>query len=132
MFDTNDNENNFSVGTRKVVAAIKSSVDFRANIINEHANNMDKLRNECEKEGFFVTHQAGFPITLPLISILTTSREGDTVLDMYSGTGSTGEAALKLGRKYIGYEIKNEFALSSLVRLKEYHDLNISEMLKAA
>jgi adenine-specific DNA-methyltransferase len=66
-----------------------------------------------------------------MISILMTSREGDIVLDPYSGTASTGEAALIAGRRYIGYEINNEYALSSLVRLERYHDLNISEILKA-
>ncbi len=30
---------------------------------------------------------------------------GDTVLDPFSGTGTTGEAAVGLGRNYIGVEI---------------------------
>jgi len=32
------------------------------------------------------------------------TNEGDTILDFTMGSGTTGEAALKLGRKFIGIE----------------------------
>ena len=49
-----------------------------------------------------------------------TSKEGDTVLDCFSGTATTGEAALMLGRKYIGYDNNPEYVKASEVRLKPY------------
>jgi DNA modification methylase len=33
-----------------------------------------------------------------------TSKIGDTVLDIFSGTGTTAEVALQLGRNAIGYD----------------------------
>jgi adenine-specific DNA-methyltransferase len=44
---------------------------------------------------------------LPLIESF--SRPGDTVLDPFSGSGSTLFAAKKLGRNYIGVEMDAKF-----------------------
>lgn len=38
------------------------------------------------------------------------SNEGDTVLDPFNGIGSTGHQAIKQNRKYIGIELKPEYA----------------------
>jgi ParB-like chromosome segregation protein Spo0J len=45
------------------------------------------------------------------------TKPGDTVLDPLLGTGTTGEAAIKLGRKFIGIEINKERYQVSLKRL---------------
>jgi DNA modification methylase len=72
-------------------------------------------------------------LSIPAMAILTTSQVGDTVLDIYSGTATTGEASLELGRNYVGYEVKPEFILSSAVRLERFlEDTSIPEMLRAA
>jgi DNA modification methylase len=78
------------------------------------------LRKACKEQGFNLTHSAGYPISIPLIAILTSSKVGDTILDIYSGTATTGEAALATKRKYVGYEIKPEFVMASKVRLDNY------------
>jgi site-specific DNA-methyltransferase (adenine-specific) len=52
-------------------------------------------------------HPALMPNYLPVIPILSTSKRGDVILDPFSGSATTGRAALLLGRKYIGYELNN-------------------------
>jgi len=52
-----------------------------------------------------VDHPALMPNYLPIIPILSTSKRGDTILDPFSGSATTGRASLLLGRKYIGYEL---------------------------
>jgi DNA modification methylase len=38
------------------------------------------------------------------------SNPGDLVLDPFNGIGSTGYQAVKMGRRYIGIELKPEYA----------------------
>ena len=47
------------------------------------------------------------------------SNVGDVVLDPFMGSGSTGEAALNLGRKFIGYEIDPDYFEVTKNRLKK-------------
>lgn len=51
----------------------------------------------------------GFPIKLPETCILLSTNEGDVVLDMFAGTGTTGVAAKKLNREYILIEKQKEY-----------------------
>jgi DNA modification methylase len=46
-------------------------------------------------------HVAMWPRTLVRQMLLPTTREGDTVLDPFAGSGTTGEVAFELGRKAI-------------------------------
>ena len=54
-------------------------------------------------------HPATFPIDIPRDHIITWTNEGDTVLDPFLGSGTTGVAAKKLNRKFIGIEISSEY-----------------------
>ena len=54
-------------------------------------------------------HSAVFPEQLVRNHITSWSNEGDIVLDCFMGSGTTAVAALQLGRKYIGFEISQEY-----------------------
>jgi len=62
-------------------------------------------------------HFAVYPPDLIEPCILAGSKEGDTVLDPFSGSGTTGEVALKHNRNYIGLELNPEYAEISRKRL---------------
>jgi DNA modification methylase len=64
-------------------------------------------------------HFATYPPELIEPCILAGSGEGDIVLDPFSGSGTTGEMALKHGRNYIGLELNPEYATLSEKRLTE-------------
>ena len=49
--------------------------------------------------------------------ITASSRPGAVVFDAFAGTGSTGIAALKLGRKFIGCEMSKEHHADALLRI---------------
>lgn len=55
-------------------------------------------------------HFATFPDELPERCIKAGSRVGDTVLDPFTGSGTTGEVALRLGRSFIGVELNPTYA----------------------
>lgn len=54
-------------------------------------------------------HFATFPPNLIEPCILAGSAVGDTVLDPFNGSGTTGAVALKHGRKYIGCELNADY-----------------------
>jgi site-specific DNA-methyltransferase (adenine-specific) len=50
--------------------------------------------------------------------ILTYSNKGETIFDGYSGSGTTAEACIIEGRKFIGSELSKEYFDKSVLRLK--------------
>jgi DNA modification methylase len=54
-------------------------------------------------------HFATFPPALIEPCIALSSREGDTVLDPFLGSGTTAEVALKLGRRFVGVELNPKY-----------------------
>ena len=64
-------------------------------------------------------HPTQKPLKLITRLILASSNEGDTVLDPFSGCGSTQLSCISTGRKYIAMEINNEYHQTALERIKE-------------
>ena len=63
-------------------------------------------------------HFAAYPIDLPLRCIAAGCKPGGTVLDPFTGTGTTGQAALQLGRRFTGIELNPAFAALAAERLR--------------
>ena len=63
-------------------------------------------------------HPAPFPVELPYRLIQLYSFKNDVILDPFMGSGTTGIAAIKSERKYIGYEINDEYVKVAQKRLK--------------
>jgi DNA modification methylase len=87
----------------------------------------DKGRNpgdvwEITTRPYPAAHFAVFPIDLPIRCIKAGCRPGGTVLDPFSGSGTTGAAARQLDRRYLGIDLnpayhdlaKQRFAQTSL------------------
>ena len=60
-------------------------------------------------------HSAPFPIELPMRCVKAGCKPGGTVLDPFAGSGTTCEAARKLGRRAVGIDL-NPASLNSAVR----------------
>lgn len=56
-----------------------------------------------------VKHPAPFPEKLAKDHIISWSNPGDIILDPFMGSGTTARASIKTGRKYIGFEISQEY-----------------------
>lgn len=61
-------------------------------------------------EPYSEAHFATFPTELPRRCILASSRPGDTVLDPFGGSGTTGMVALELGRNAVLCELNPQYA----------------------
>lgn len=62
-------------------------------------------------------HFAVYPPALILPCVLAGSAIGDTVLDPFSGSGTTGEVALLNDRNYVGIELNPDYAALSEKRI---------------
>lgn len=68
-------------------------------------------------------HFATYPIELPETCLRAGCQEGGTVLDPFSGAGTTGLAALKNGRRYIGIELNAEYLEITRRRFERHYPL---------
>jgi DNA modification methylase len=69
------------------------------------------------------SHFAVMPEALVEPCVLASSRKGDTVFDPFSGSGTVGVVANRLGRDYIGCELNGEYAKLSRERLEDANGL---------
>ena len=73
-------------------------------------------------------HQTQKPTDLLAKLLKVVTQEGDTVLDPFFGSGSLGEACLKMNRKFIGIE-KSKFYVQEATRRIEGVKINIDTSL---
>ena len=99
-------------------------VKERTKVINEVGvrTNVWLINNQCgfgqsDKDAY--KHPATMPEELARDHILTWSNKGDVVLDPFTGSGTTGVAALKAGRDFIGFEIDPDYFKLAMKRLSK-------------
>jgi len=73
-------------------------------------------------------HPARFPEALPRFFIEFLTEPGDVVVDIFSGSNTTGVAADELGRRWLSVELDADYARLSAVRFLE--DKNLDEIEK--
>ncbi|GBC98231.1 Modification methylase DpnIIB [bacterium HR17] len=74
-----------------------------------------------------IDHPCPFPEEIPYRLILLYSYRGDLVLDPFAGSGTTLEVAVHLGRRAIGYEVKERYVKLAWQRVRE--PLNLRRLL---
>lgn len=78
---------------------------FRGGVFNEHCKNT-VFRYPCGRNKLHPTQK---PLDLIKRFILASSNEGDLVFDGFMGSGTTGVACKELNRRFIGFEIDEEY-----------------------
>ena len=96
---------------RQVNGAIKSTGSYITNEFKIRHNvwKYDVGKNKDTKDAIAMSHPARFPELLAQDHILSWSNEGDTVLDPFMGSGTTGKMALLNNRDFIGIELSEEY-----------------------
>ena len=82
-------------------------------------NQSDTLNGRLAREDSDERHIC--PLQLPVIErcLELWTNPGDVVLDPFNGIGSTGYQALKMGRKYVGVELKESYYNLSVKNLRQ-------------
>ena len=85
----------------------------------------------CKAHGI-PPHPARFPLALPEFFIKFLTDPSDTVVDIFSGSNTTGEAAERLGRKWIALESNQEYLIGSAFRfMQEWSDNEVADFVAA-
>ena len=87
---------------------IKTKSNNKSNILTYRRMSPKKMTHSCEK-----------PVALLEDLIYELTNTSDLILDCYMGTGSTGEACVKLNRKFIGIEIDDKYFEIAKNRIEE-------------
>jgi DNA modification methylase len=80
-----------------------------------YPTNVLHLATECSNR----SHSAAFPEALPTWFAQLLTKPGDLVLDPFLGSGTTALAAAKLGRNYLGIEIREDYCTLARKSLKD-------------
>lgn len=104
-------KNRFAPSTELIWVASKSKKYYFNYEIAKCLNNGKQMRNlwEISAERHKTSHPTEKPETLLERIILIGSKEEDTVLDPFMGSGTTGVVAKQLNRNFIGIEIDNTY-----------------------
>ena len=117
----------FTHSTETVIWAAKnqrSRHKFNYELMKQLGNGK-QMRNVWEisppqpREKIHGKHPTQKPLKLLERILLASTTEEDVVLDPFNGSGSTGVAALRLGRKYLGIEISEEYLDLTIKRLED-------------
>jgi len=109
LSETDKRRDNSKVGSgfgKKISNWLDREMAFPDNVLH--------MATECNNKG----HSATFPVELPAWFIKLFTQSDGVVLDPFLGSGTTALAALELGRKYVGIEIKPEYLELAMQRLK--------------
>jgi hypothetical protein len=84
-------------------------------------NVLNKSQKEKEKAKHINDERHVCPLQLDTIEncLRLYSKPGDVVMDPFNGIGSTGYVALKMMRRYIGFELKPEYAKQADANLRD-------------
>ncbi len=72
-------------------------------------------------------HPARFPVQLPEWFIRFLTDPGDVVLDIFGGSMTTGWAAERLDRAWLGFELAGEYVEASRLRFYDDEDHLLSD-----
>jgi DNA modification methylase len=102
---------------RRYASPVWDDIDFTDTLNTKAARENEDERHVC-------------PMALDMIrrAIELWSSEGETVLDPFSGVGSTGYCALQMGRLFLGSELKASYYEQAVKNLREAENTKQGEL----
>ena len=110
-----DSEFKYEIGESLPVNVVSAS--------NTSSN--DHYQRQCREHGI-KPHPARFPNQLPEFIINLCTEEGDIVLDPFAGSNTTGSVAERLQRKWLAFELSEEYLKGSKFRFESQTPAKVS------
>jgi DNA modification methylase len=108
-----------SLSSGKKVKKHSSHWDFSDGVLEANNPNIRKLKNACKKMGIKCDQDATYPIEVALVPILSSTAQGELIVDLWGGFGTTALVAGTLKRKSVSYESNPENCKAAHVLLGE-------------
>ena len=106
---------------------------YQRHLIGENTIERDEFMEATKSVWQFGTasakkagHPAPYPVELPRRLINLYSYKGDVILDPFMGSGTTAEAAVQTGRRFIGYELEQEYVDTARQKVREAQSLRFA------
>ena len=120
--------------TTKENSAIRSGREEKT-IINEFKIKPNIWFYECgkdntSKDDYVFDHPATFPEKLAKDHIFSWSKENDLVIDPFAGSGTTLKMAKQNNRRFIGFEISEDYVKICLKRLQQNTLFDVMQPIK--
>lgn len=131
---------NFTASHETVIWASKSKDakhTFNYEVSKNWESNQDKLLNPGKqmrsvwsipttpkREKSFGAHPTQKPLELLTRLVAMCTKEDDLILDPFCGSGTTGVAAITLGRKFVGIDLNKEHLELALRRIEAAYESN--------
>jgi len=112
--------NPVSLSDRTAHARLDEGKEHESCLTNPKGKNPGDVFN-ITTNSFVEAHFATFPLELPIKIIKCSCPPDGIVLDPFFGAGTTGVAAEKLGRNWIGIEIKPEYVDNVILKRLDKH-----------
>lgn len=117
----------FTHSTETIIWAAKNKESrhcFNYSLMKQMNNNKQMLsfwsiKAPGQAEKIYGKHPTQKPLELLNRIILASTKPGDIVLDPFTGSSTTGVAAAKEKRQFMGIELEEEYLKTSIKRLKE-------------
>jgi DNA modification methylase len=92
---------------------------LQTNVINNHY-----LVKLMRKKGFELQHNALFPVEVPFVCIMSTTKPNDTILDVFSGMATTGLVAIANNCIYYGVDRSEVYSAKASIRIMDFLENN--------
>ena len=116
-----DNFEKYGTGLLNTSDETKVDGKFPSNVMTVEEGVLDRVflvkKPTKTEKGNFNTHLSVKPVELVEHLIQLFTKRGATILDPFMGSGTTAIAAVKCDRKYIGFDINQEYVDISNKRL---------------
>ncbi len=117
--EANQTLESISSNTDKKGKKQSSHWDFNDGVLEANNPNIRKLRNACKKLGINFDKDSTYPVEVAMIPILSSTSQGEIVVDLFGGIGTTALVAGTLKRKSVSYESNPENCKAAHVLLGE-------------